>query len=264
MERDYNPAVVPALCRLAEVAREEDGFMAGEAVKAFDKAVVTAEGGLGLKIDSLAALPLAVARRLVRLAYKRVTGDVYELDFLHTGKVLQLLNQRTGQEAVLPYNVQAVRSREMLYLLHRREKETPDFIRPVTLPGTTALPELSVVLEARLVDSGFNPKELPSNEALLDFDLLSPPLFARRRRPGDVFQPFGFPAPVKLKDFLIGQKVPRHCRDRLLVVEDALGILWIAGLRVGSRAAVTPKTKRCLHLRTVARPHEDLSENIDV
>ena len=254
LEQDYNPAVVPALCRLAEVAREEDGFMAGEAVKAFDKAVVPAEGGLGLKIDSLAALPLAVARRLVRLAYKRVTGDVYELDFLHTGKVLQLLNQRTGQEAVLPYNVQAVRSREMLYLLHRREKETPDFIRPVTLPGTTTVPELSIVLEARLVDSGVDPKELPSNEALLDFDLLSPPLFARRRRPGDVFQPFGFPAPVKLKDFLIGQKVPRHCRDRLLIVEDALGIVWIAGLRVGSRAAVTPKTRRCLHLRTITQP----------
>ncbi|RJX21495.1 MAG: tRNA lysidine(34) synthetase TilS [Ammonifex sp.] len=254
LQREYNPEIVPALCRLAEITREEDEFMAGETAKALSKIIVSAEAVLGLKADLLTGLPPALARRVVRLAFKRVAGGLCELDFLHTEKVLHLLTPGAGREAVLPGGVRAVRSYDAILFFPRRAEPVPDFQRPVSIPGSTPVPELAMVLDVRTGDPHTEPAGLSAEEAVLDFDRVKPPVVVRKRRPGDVFHPLGFPAPVKLKDFLIGQKVPRHRRDRLALVEDALGIIWVAGLRVSARAAVTPDTKRYLHLRLVARP----------
>jgi tRNA(Ile)-lysidine synthase len=57
----------------------------------------------------------------------------------------------------------------------------------------------------------------------------------RSRRPGDRFQPLGWPAPAKLKDFLINRKVPREQRDWLPLVTWNGEIAWIPGVAVSER-----------------------------
>lgn len=249
LQREYNPAVIEALCRLAAIAREEEEFMAKEAAQVYQEILTQHEAGPGLKIKRLQAAAPAIARRVVRLAFKEVTGGPYELDFLHTKAVLDLLSQNAGKEVSLPQGIRAVRSYEILFLKRGKETDIPDFQYPLKIPGATIVPELSLVLEAHLQDRGANAAALPPNEALLDFDSLQPPLFIRRRRAGDVFHPFGYPAPVKLKNFLIDRKIPRYLRDRLLLVVDGSGIVWVGGVRTGERARVTAETKRCVHLR---------------
>ncbi|HIE13398.1 MAG TPA: tRNA lysidine(34) synthetase TilS [Desulfotomaculum sp.] len=256
LEREYNPAVVEALCRLAAIAREEEEFMAKEAAEVYQENLTRHEAGPGLKIKGLQAAAPAIARRVVRLAFKEVTGSPYELDFLHTEKVLNLLFQDTGKEVSLPQRIRAVRSYEILFLKREKEAEIPDFQYRLEVPGTTVVPELSLMLEAFMQDRDVNAAALPPSEAVLDFDSLHPPLFVRRRRAGDVFHPFGYPAPVKLKKFLIDRKIPRYLRDRLPLVVDRSGIVWVGGVRTGERARVTAETKRYLHLRMAGMERE--------
>jgi len=251
LERDYNPGVVAALCRLAAIAREEEELIAAEAARVYAQILTATETGVALKTKPLNVLPRALARRVVRRAYKEVAGIPYELDFLHTEEVLGLLHRGAGKEVTLPRGVRVVRTYEAIFFACGKESEVPDFSYLLNLPGTTFIPELSLMVEARLQAPGTDPAALRPEEALLDYDRLQLPLLLRRRRAGDIFHPFGYPAPVKLKNFLIDQKVPRYRRSLLPLVADGEGIVWVGGVRVSSRVAVTPETRRCLHLRLI-------------
>ncbi|MEW6572765.1 MAG: tRNA lysidine(34) synthetase TilS [Bacillota bacterium] len=249
LEREYNPAVTQALCRLAAIAREEEDYMAAETAKVYRDLLTLEEAGPALKIEGLKGVSPAIARRVVRLAFKAISGSPYELDFLHTEGVLSLLVQDAGKEVSLPQGIRAIRSYETLLLKREKEPEIPHFQYRLDIPGATIVPELSLIVETRLRDRGGETAALPPNEALMDYDRLQPPLFVRRRRMADVFHPFGYPAPVKLKNFLINQKIPKYLRDRLPLVVDASGIIWIGGVRTSERTRVTAETNRYLHLR---------------
>ncbi|HEV7767162.1 MAG TPA: tRNA lysidine(34) synthetase TilS [Thermoanaerobaculia bacterium] len=61
----------------------------------------------------------------------------------------------------------------------------------------------------------------------------------RNRRPGDRFQPLGFPSSKKLKDFLIDRKIPAEIRDRLPLLIWNGEIVWVAGVEISERFKVT-------------------------
>ncbi|MFC1888114.1 tRNA lysidine(34) synthetase TilS, partial [Candidatus Cloacimonadota bacterium] len=83
----------------------------------------------------------------------------------------------------------------------------------------------------------------------LDLDKIVLPLTIRHRQPGDRFNPLGMNNPKKLKDFFIDEKVPKFDRDNILIISDAEKILWIAGLRVDNRVAISENTSNILKVR---------------
>jgi tRNA(Ile)-lysidine synthase len=85
----------------------------------------------------------------------------------------------------------------------------------------------------------------------VDASTIVPPFTLAHRAPGDRIQPLGFPHPKKLQDVLVDAHVPRHLRDALPIVRDALGIVWIPGVTVAETRRVTPASKQQLHLEIV-------------
>jgi tRNA(Ile)-lysidine synthase len=84
--------------------------------------------------------------------------------------------------------------------------------------------------------------------AYLDADQLIGPLTLRPRQSSDRFHPQGMPSPVRLKDWLIGVKVPRLVRDRLPLLVAGDQIAWVPGARVGQPFIVTDQTRRIVKL----------------
>jgi len=83
---------------------------------------------------------------------------------------------------------------------------------------------------------------------------LTLPLVVRNRRPGDVFWPQGAGGRMKLKEFLINNKVLRPERDRIPLVFDGEGrLVWVAGYRIAEFCKLTPGTRSVL-LLTVSEP----------
>ena len=76
-------------------------------------------------------------------------------------------------------------------------------------------------------------------------------LVLRHRKPGDIFFPLGAPGEKKLKAFLIDQKIPRHERDRLLLLEADSRIAWVAGVRIAEPFKVTPASRKILEVKIV-------------
>lgn len=55
-------------------------------------------------------------------------------------------------------------------------------------------------------------------------------------------------SPVRLKDWLIGVKVPRAIRDRLPLIVSGDQIVWVPGFRLGQPFIVTEATRRMIKL----------------
>ena len=64
------------------------------------------------------------------------------------------------------------------------------------------------------------------------------PVRARRWRYGDSLAVFGMRGRKKVSDLLVDERVPLRNRDDVLVLEDGRSILWVIGVRRGSRGRV--------------------------
>ena len=208
-----------------------------------------------LRVDEMASRPSLVRRAAVRNAYAQVAG-ASELTWRAVDAVEELLGGGSGREVRLPRGVVARRVYGEIVLCRVGGGQRPMVEEVLTVPGRVEVPEVGLWVEAKVVNAECR---MPNAEwkkqagrrweEVVDLERLGTELVVRTRRAGDRFQPLGLPAPKKLKDFFIDQRLPREERDRTLVVEGQAGIVWIVGRRLDDRAKVTPATRRLARLR---------------
>jgi tRNA(Ile)-lysidine synthase len=105
LEQELGPGVAAALARTADQLRED-----AEALDAWaERAYAEASAGPGLDAGRLAALPVAVALRVVRLAALAAGSPASELFRVHVLAVADLLTGGTGRQVQLPGHVTAYR-----------------------------------------------------------------------------------------------------------------------------------------------------------
>lgn len=86
LEREFNPAIRDALCRLADLAREDEPLLAGLAEKA---CAIEGENGVwGVAAGELMALPLALQRRVARRLIRAAGGTGKALSFDNVERLL--------------------------------------------------------------------------------------------------------------------------------------------------------------------------------
>jgi len=252
LEHEYNPQLARVLVRLGNICREENAYLELLAREAYQRVVEKEkEGELVLNRASLVAQPLPLRRRIFRLAWQRVSGETKELAYEHVERLLEML--ANGARALaLPGGVRAVKTKNTFRLFRNDQlQRIPPYQYPLVIPGITFIPELDLEIQAEILPVEKAPpwKDLTLREAILDYGLVKEPLRVRRRKEGDVFAPLGLGGTVKLKKFLIDQKIPRSERDRLPLVVSGEEIMWVGGLRMAEHWKVTEKTKVCLFLQ---------------
>jgi len=271
--RQYNPRIDSALLRLAEAARADLAVVEGMA------ADVLSPGGGGqavvLSRGRLAGLPEGLQRHALRLAVRRLLGDLRDLHGDHVDALLAGLTRpwRVGYHLDLPRGLRFdVGYEEAVLALEEGEAaafqpapsgsaEASYPEAPLTVPGVTSWGPW--LIEAELTAVGV-PACLPDRQAdqagaetppadpwqaWLDADVTGEDLRVRSRRPGDRFQPLGLAGEKKLQDFFVDARIPRAQRDAVPLVCGKPGIVWVVGHRIDGRARVTETTRRLLRLR---------------
>lgn len=256
LEREINPGVADTLCRLAEIVGDEHEAVAALARAAWPQVVSEAGDGLALDSRQLAGLSVAVRRELVRQAIEKKRGDLRGISFCHVERLLEkAVNGAAGSILELPGAL--VARKEYGRLVLTEAAPAADGIAPpgvaVAVPGTTPVPALGLVVKAELTDA--LPAAAGPDSAIFAWEELAPPLFVRTREKGDRFRPAGLAGGKKLKEFFIDAKVPRWRRDRVPVVTDSLGIIWLGGLRQGQRGRPDAATR--IFLRLTIEERED-------
>ncbi|CCO08637.1 tRNA lysidine(34) synthetase TilS [Desulforamulus hydrothermalis] len=256
LEREYSPGLVNILVRTAEQLRTEDEFMEHLAEQAYRQVLLTRNSRrLELARGELARQPVALARRIIRLAWQEIRGSKQDLTYDHVERLLaQLPGGGPQRHWELPAGITVRLTYDRLTLLKEYGRNSLNLpVYPLPVPGSVATASGSTITSLLLRRQDFtgNPRELPAHQAVLDYAQVTLPLAVRFRQEGDVLVPFGLGKPVKLKKILIDLKIPRHRRDSIpLVVEQKTGrILWVAGIRLADGVGISETTEKIILLR---------------
>ncbi len=243
LEKEFNPNIVNSLCQLASLVREEDNLLEDLAGKAWEDGVREEEGRIILALDRLEALPLAIRRRIIMTALKKLGGEQgWEMKDVEA--ILDLAAKHGSDKKVcLGKDIWAQKSYgQIIFRIGRRE------IRPfrylLRIPGKNYIEELGLELVCRL--ERVEDLKPGGNGAVFDWEKLKKPLEVRSRRPGDRFRPLGLGGTKKLQDFLVDKKVPVEKRDRIAILASGDEIYWVIGYRLDERAVVSEQTKQVL------------------
>ena len=88
-----------------------------------------------------------------------------------------------------------------------------------------------------------------NNTAVFDADKLMLPLTVRCRKEGDKISLKGFGGTKKLSDIFTDEKIERHLRDTIPIVEKDGDILFVCGIRQSSLYDITENTKNYLIIK---------------
>jgi len=258
IEAEVNPQARDALQRLAEQARWLEEYLHETVQRTFETLIVShTDQQLTLNADALSRKSRIVQTELVRLAFTSFGVGEQDLSFTHLVSALDVIaDPASGKQTQLPGGmIIEKRYHQLIFSLPSDEpRETVAEEVAIHLSGRTVLPIRRLAIECSVED--VSAEDIPRlrrqagrYEEFIDFSAITPPLVVRGRRRGERFFPLGAPGSKKLSDFLIDAKVDPKQRDRVAVLCDHLGPVWIIGHRIDDRVKLTALTSKVLHLR---------------
>ena len=249
----YNPNVIKVLSRQADIVREDHLYLEQLAVKAFDD--ITRKDSADLLVlhrASLLALPLAIRRRVIRLALQTVGHHTQGPRFSSVEMILDRIVDGQSGSQVVSHGVRIAREYENIVFGFmesaiprcqpwRGTSQTVPIPSRISWPLTGQTIEITVnpVSQASWTENPFHVK--------LDAATFSFPLVLRTWEPGDQFCPLGLGGKrKKLKHFFSDIKLERSKREKVPLLVAPEGILWIGGYRADYRFRVTEATREVL------------------
>jgi tRNA(Ile)-lysidine synthase len=283
LEKQFQSATVEHLCRLAELAREDNEHLDVEAESRIEAAVRVNADGLAIDAEAIAdrltrfqqgksisqSPDLSVSRRMVRFIVKDVKPQVGELGSKHVEAVLALAESgENGKSLQLPGGVEVRRHRDELWFrvagsarrnarsaTHDEKLSNKEFEYSIDFAdGKAAVSVQCLARDFRFttIDWPEKSEETNSNGSVFNHEALCKPLVLRNWRPGDTFQPLGHRKPHKLKRLLNEKRISRWDRDGWPVLTSAGVIAWARGFPVGAAFAATGKTKAGVRIEECA------------
>ena len=222
---ELNPALSSRLSDTVGYLRADNDYLTAQAMAAVRGAEPTVTGGLVLPADAIARSPDPIAVRAVSALLGRLGEHQYRA--AHLLSVVELARSGNPSGSVdLPHGITARRAYGLL-VLEPTAAESGWTPVPLNVPGETPLPQLGWKLVCRPVQA---PAEPPTDPFVcyLDPSALDGPLTVRPRETGDGITLPGRPH-KSVKKLLIDAKVPRADRERLPVVADRRGPVWLGG-----------------------------------
>ena len=258
IETNVNPQVRDALTRLGEQAQWLGEFLRETVQRTFETLIIShSDQELILNVDALARKSRIVQTEIVRLGYIAFELGEQDLSFSHLSSALDLIaGTASGKQIKLPGGMTIEKRYHQLVFSMPSDVPREHIASEIAvhLPGRTLLPVRRLVIECEIREVEHGDilglrRSSSSMEEFVNMDAVQPPLVVRGRRPGDRFIPLGAPGSKKIADFLADNKVPPKERDRVAVLCDHLGPIWIIGHRIDDRVKLTVLSRRVLHLK---------------
>lgn len=266
LERELNPDVRSALRRTADILSAENEWMdaaAREALAGASRGRVR-RAVSDLSVAPLAAMPVALRRRALRLWLSDAGVPADTIDYGVIGRVERLLRRASGTVDVELTDGWAVRRAyaSVAVCPPGRAAGGLAFRAAVRVPGETAVAGLfhaRVWVEPGIVrERGTRPGRLPARASISRDKVGRRRLYLRNWQPGDRMRPFGMAGSKKLQDILVDAKVPRPERIGVPVVECGGEIIWMPGYRIAEGWGVRDGSVPALQIEIRAGPQRRL------
>jgi tRNA(Ile)-lysidine synthase len=276
LEKHFQPAVVEHLCRLADLAREDQAWLESSAELRLFLNAKAEKGEWRISLRDLVVpqsknldepwarhAPQAMSKRMIRQLVGKVKPHPGQLSSVHVEAVLRLaLQPDNGKSLPLPGGVEVRRERDVLVFRAMAEKsggkaqpQPNPFCRMVDLglhPAEVPLLEQSCRLRFTVIDWPPQGRETSGTGAVLDRQKISLPLVVRNWQPGDSMQPLGHQKPHKLSRLLNELGVSRWEKEFWPVVASGGKIAWTRGLPVSVEFAAGNSTRKGVAITEVS------------
>ena len=255
LTREWNPAMSETLAHTADWAQAEEAYWESELARLSPAHLTIDPPAVLLRIESLDALPLAVARRLVRRALEIAKGDLRGIGFEHLAGVLELAASAEGHGRLQIPGLDIFRSFNWLRIAPPAADnlENRNYRLPLPVPGAVKLPGQNFVIHSELFENTEVTKtpDLLYNGCVgrLDWNRISGSLEVRNWRPGDQYQPSGHTGVEKIKVLFHQARIPLWERRHWPVVTTGDAIVWARRFGPAAGFAASPGTSLVLSIR---------------
>jgi len=246
----FNPRVIDALARLADLAREDDDLLDRQSASATARVVCREADRLTINAAALAALPTALARRVVRAAVRAVSLGAVSVD-----DVDRIRDVAAGLAGAVELSDLRVEHSDEFVVLVTKSAPAPlsaPFSFDLSIPGSVEWPPGGWGIDAEgpiIRSKGSSPLSAP-DQVEVDAARLESSVVVRRREPGDWIRPIGLNGRKKLQDVFVDRKVRRDQRDLVPVITDRHGrLIWVAGHVLDRDFRVTSDTNAVVILK---------------
>lgn len=233
------PSSVSSISKSLDYLKETYEIYKLQIGKDISEIVTETADGLEINEDTLITYPYASTLLFEILMPYGFNSDV----------ILQILQCISGQSGKTfeSHTHTIIHDRNKLILKQKKEELFTEIIIPNSVKNTYKLSKNSIEIhEMLLKDSSISKSK---KEAFLDKTLLTFPLTIRKWQPGDTFIPFGMRGNKKISDFLIDEKIPLHEKDEVFVLISNNEIVWVIGMRINQKYAVTNNTTSIIHCK---------------
>lgn len=266
LEKQFQPAAVPHLVTLAELAREDEAFLVAMAAERYAALVERDEGAARIlaadllqpwKRDPTEAR--ALSKRLVRQIVQELKRQPGQLTAQHVESVLQLAQAgRSGKSLPLPGGVEVRRDLDTLLFRPEGARQGASLaergnraavcayayeVKLSTEGATIRVPEAGCVFRLRVIDWPRQARETRIDAPVLDRERLAGALVLRSWRPGDAYRPAGHQSAHKLKRLLLEKRIGRWERGAWPVLTSGGTVVWARGFPVAAEFAPSAQTQ---------------------
>lgn len=272
--QQYNPNIKKVLLQLGNIAGDMAEFLDADAKESL-KNLITSEsaGVMELELCSLASKHRIQQAQIMRCALEYLDVGQRNIGYHHMNKMLDLINKpMVNRTLELPNSVKIRRKGKTLLIATNKENSSDvnsEEIIALQVPGEAKIesdfivPELCsgdigklFSVDTEYINGGAEKlveflEDKKHNEEMFDSGCLEGDLILRRYKRGDVFVPFGNKGSKKLGDFFTDTKIPVEQRERVGILCDRRGIVWVMGMRIADRVRVTKATRKILRVKAI-------------
>jgi tRNA(Ile)-lysidine synthase len=240
---EYNPAIRESLAATASLLTDDEALLDEMTEQAYGCSCQPGEGRVAIRCGQLRTLHSALQRRVLRHAFKQLTGTREGVSRQHIEAILVLIDSDCPNARLsLPQRVTAVREYDLLLLVRSGDSSldldnTSEFL--IEDMGSYQLAQGNS-LTCNLVNSAVFSTD--AHTAYFDLEKTPFPWALRTFRPGDRIMPLGMKGRKKVKDIFIDRKIPLVERRRIPLLFCRDELIWIAGVCTSEAARITDAT----------------------
>ena len=256
---EFGETAIEHIGELAEIARAEEDYWdqwsaaGGHWPASLQNSIPSTPQPPFLPVKPLLALPLAAQRRLVR-AWMETYAPDSSVSFRLIEEALELAGGQAGGIVGLSSGWNLRRGRHELLFEPEAFNErtgTADYHYILPVPGAVKVPELSVTIEAHVVDVA----EVPEDERgqLLNLRPMPEQVLIRNWRAGDRFWPAHTAEARKVKDLLSDRHATGATKKLWPVaVAEGCGLIWMRGFAAPAAFKIPAGDRKAIWIREIA------------
>lgn len=252
MSENFNPNLIESISRMANLLRDDSEYIENESNKVFyNISEKLSENIISINIDKFLDTHKALRNRIIRKSINFILGNIKSIDQKHIEDVSNLaFESKIDIRLDLPRGLMVYKKRNQLIFTNEELiEESISYNYKLPKSGYIKIKELNSIIESKILNvDEFNMQQHEEYTKFFDADKVYGNLMIRNRKNGDKIKILGLGGNKKIKDLFIDLKIPKEDRDKVPILADEQGIIWVIGYRMSEDYKVDKTSKNILRI----------------